>query len=333
MFADYMTTILRHFRENPDPAERIEFDYVLPVNEPQWEWQRGQEGCRYANADLKKLFLALDASLKVDGSRTKILGPESGSIPDMYSLDQPAREKWNADYGNYLDWICGDPRVASGFGGVISYHSYWSDDIPEKLIPHREQLGKALAKFPGWKIWQSEYCIMEHGRDLGMDTALRVARIIHHDLTLVNASSWQWWMAVANEDYKSGLIYTDYKKPGDAETIYESKLLWALGNYSRFIRPGMVRVELSGPQNVDGLMASAYLDEKNGRKVVVFVNFASEQKNVRLQSSLPADVETKFSTYLTSADKNLAAGESVSIAEPFSIPPRSVMTLVSEIRK
>lgn len=167
-------------------------------------------------------------------------------------------------------------------------------------------------------------------RDLGMDAALRMARIIHHDLTLVNASAWQWWMAVANEDCKSGLIYTDYKKPGDAETIYESKLLWALRNYSRFIRPGMVRVELSGPQDVNGLMASAYLDEKNGRKVVVFVYFAYEGKIVHLQSSLAADTETKFTLHLTSADKNLAAGEPVSVAESLSIPARCVMTLVSE---
>ena len=112
---------------------------------------------------------------------------------------------------------------------------------------------------------------MEGGRDLTIDTALRVARVIHCDLTLANASSWQWWLAVANEDYKSGLIYTDYRKPGDPENILESKILWALGNYSRFIRPGMRRVEMRGGPpgrlGADGLRLSRSGGAADGGRV------------------------------------------------------------------
>ncbi len=36
-FAGYIAAILRHFRDNSNPAERIDFNYVLPVNEPQWK--------------------------------------------------------------------------------------------------------------------------------------------------------------------------------------------------------------------------------------------------------------------------------------------------------
>ena len=329
-FAKYLAASVRHFRDNPVASEQIDFAYLLPVNEPQWEWLHGQEGCRYSNADLKKVYAALHSRLVADGLPTRILGPESGSIPDLFSFDEPARQKWHAGYGDYLNWICGDPAMAACFGGVISYHSYWSDQLPDKLVPDRQQLGQAFLNFPGWKIWQSEYCIMESGRDLGMATALRVARIIHCDLTLVNVSSWQWWMAVANEDFKSGLIYTDYQKPGDAETIYESKLLWVLGNFSRFIRPGMVRVELAGPQDVYGLMASAYYNETNGCAALVFVNCAAEQKIVRLQFVRPADMGRVFTLYVTSADQNLAPGQKIIGTDRFTIPPRSVVTLVSE---
>jgi hypothetical protein len=84
-----------------------------------------------------------------------------------------------------------------------------------------------------------------------MSTALYVARIIHHDLTIANARSWQWWTAVSQVDFKDGLVYLDDGSQGDsgkmgAETlslmrdgaVRESKLLWTLGNYSRFVRPG-----------------------------------------------------------------------------------------------
>ncbi len=328
-FAAYLADTLKHFRDNTNDAERVDFNFVLPVNEPQWEWQRKQEGNRASNGDLKKIFRAVKRRFDRDAVATKILGPDSGSIPDMTALDRPAREKWRADYGDYLHWICGDPEIAACFGGVISYHSYWSDEIPGQLVPHRETLGRAFAKFPNWKIWQSEYCIMERGRDLGMDAALRMARVIHCDLTLVNASAWQWWLAVSGGDYKDGLIYTDYRRVGDAETIYESKMLWALGNFSRFIRPGMVRVELSGPQNVRGLMASAYFDTQTGRAVLVFVNCAATEQKIQLQFA-PPFAHKIFTPFFTTAKQSLAAGKKIDTEKTFSLPPRSVVTLVGE---
>jgi len=333
-FAAYITDILVHFRDNPDERERIEFDYVLPFNEPQWDWQYGQEGNRAGNADLKRTWLALVKRLKQTGLKTKILGPESGNIPDMYLLDPGPREKWRADYGNYLHLICDDPEVSDGFVGILSYHSYWSDRVPDQLVPHRRELGRALSHYPAWKIWQTEYCIMESGRDLTMDSALRMARIVHCDLTLVSASAWLWWNAIANDDYKSGLIYTDYHDPGDAETVCESKLLWALGNYSRFIRPGMWRVEMAGRQDVVGLMASMFLGPEPGRAVIVFVNLAGHLQKVSLTmkgAEAGTITDRLFVPYVTSAETNLAAGRPVDIAKGFDIPARSVVTMVGEI--
>ena len=327
-FAVYLTDTLKHFRDEADERERTDFNYLFPVNEPQWEWQNKQEGNRVSNPDLKKIVRAVKSRLDRAGLKTKILGPESGSILDMNSLNASASKRWNADYGNYLQLICGDPEIAACFGGIVTYHSYWSDDIPSQLVPHRAALGRAFAQYPGWHIWQSEYCIMEPKRDLGMDAALRMARVIHCDLTIVNASAWQWWLAVSSGDYKDGLIYTDYKKSGNVETIHESKLLWTLGNFSRFIRPGMVRVELSGPQDVNGLMSSAFLDTSSQRVVVVFVNVSERGQSIRLQSA--AATPKWFTPWFTSATQNLVAGEKIDAAKIFSIPPRCVVTLVSE---
>lgn len=114
-FAKYLADILCHFRDDSDLAERIAFNYLIPVNEPQWEWQARQEGCRYSNADLKRLYPALKKRLDADGLRTQLLGPESGSISDMYSPDQPATERWHTDYGDYVRCICGDPQPCRVF--------------------------------------------------------------------------------------------------------------------------------------------------------------------------------------------------------------------------
>ena len=142
-----------------------------------------------------------------------------------------------------------------------SYHSVWPVD---KQVEYRQRVGEALKSAnPDLGYWMSEYCILQRNdeiggggrRDLGMNTALYVARIIHHDLTLTNARSWQWWTAITQVDYKDGLVYLDDGSEGDTGrmgghveslmqdgVVRESKLLWALGNYSGFVRPGMVRV-------------------------------------------------------------------------------------------
>lgn len=330
-YARYMAEILEHYRAHPDPAERIEFCRIFPHNEPKWDWLHSQEGNRASNEDLRKAHFALQEELERKKLPTLIGGPESGSIPAMYELDPGATSKWKADYGNYLEFFTQDKRLAKGLGGVMTYHSYWSDKIPDQLVPHRLALGKALAAKPGWKLWQSKYCVMEHGRDLGMDTALRVARVIHLDLTLVNASAWQWWLAVASEDYKSGLIYTDYKRPGDPENILESKLLWSLGNFSRFIRPGMRRVEMAGgTQDIHGLMASAYADESNRNHVAVFVNMSDKPASVRIRMNGHQEhASAKFIPYTTSAESNLKRGDALDASSPFEVPPRSVMSLVN----
>ncbi len=169
---------------------------------------------------------------------------------------------------------------------------------------------------------------MEPKRDLGMDAALRVARVIHCDLVFAQASAWQWWMAAAEADYKDALIYTDYRQPGDSQTIYPSKILWVLGNYSRFIRPGMVRVEVSGSQNIHGLLASAYFDQKSGGVVAVLINCATNAQNIYLKFSPHSAAPKQFTPWLTSTIKDLCAGEKFNANNNILIPPQSVLTLV-----
>ena len=334
-FADYLTDMLVHFRDNPDEAERIDFDRIFPHNEPKWDWQgrNNQEGNRASNEDIRRVHLALQQSLRKKNLRTLIAGPESGSIPAMVALNEQAQAKWHTEYGDYLDFFSKDLQLARGLGGVMTYHSYWSDRIPQELVPHREELGKALARHPGWKLWQTEYCVMEGGRDLGIDTALRVARIIHCDLTLANASSWQWWLAVANENYKSGLIYTDYQKPGDPENILPSKTFWALGNYSRFIRPGMRRVGIQGPQDVSGLMVSAYVDEPSRTIVAVCVNVGKQDAALNLSVAGKSGGrlgQVRFTRHVTSGKSDLEP-RGKTPGNGAVVPARSIVTFVTTI--
>jgi O-Glycosyl hydrolase family 30 len=342
-FARYLVDILEHFRTNPDKMERIGFDYISPVNEPNVEWNGlSQEGCRASNEDCKAVLRALDAELKKRKCPTGIAGMEVSGLPPLYSLADRMSKTYNANYGNYLDEFLGDPGTAGMLNHRFSYHDYGSDLIKGQLVENRQTLRKKFDQYPGWKPWMSEYCVMTGsegkgggGRDLTMSTALDVARIIHLDLTLVGVTAWQWWTAVSGVNYKDGLIFTDWKKPGDAESIITSRLLWAIGNYSRFVRPGMRRVELEGKgHDIRGLMGSAYKDEKERRVVAVYINVESGPQTVQLDFDLGGRRwrPKSIALHITSDREGdeLKEYPSPVAGAPIEIPARSVVTVTAQ---
>ena len=70
----------------------------------------------------------------------------------------------------------------------------------------------------------------------------------------------------------------------------DTKLLYTLGQYSRFVRPGMKRVEVNRSDNLSVIAAlrndmySAYIDEETNQ---VFLDFMARQ----LKKSLSLEIE------------------------------------------
>ena len=172
------------------------------------------------------------------------------------------------------------------------------------------------------------------GRDLGIDPDLYIARVIHFDLTIASASSWDWWLGVSPYNYKDGLVYVD--KNTSNGNYYESKMLWAMGNFSRFIRPGMKRIDITRsdgatPGNtVEDLMISSYYNEPNSIVATVFVNWDNQTKLVELDyQNLPTGKAINYIIpYVTSSSDDLTAYSALSVDDTVEIPSRSVVTLV-----
>jgi O-glycosyl hydrolase len=340
-YATYLVDILKHFRD----AWGIPFDQISPVNEPQWEWNNSnQEGNRASNEDIKAIVTALYEELNRQNVETEISLVESGDLPSWYLLKSSIGSKYHERYGNYLIDLFDDDTIKDKIARHFSGHSYWSDRVSNQLVQHRQILYSRLSSWfdNGWKYWVTEYCILDgpygnggHGRDLTIQTALDIARIIHYDLTICQASAWQWWTAVSPEDYKDGLIYTDYKNSPSTQNIIESKTLWTLGNYSRFIRPGSVRIELANADDKFGLLGSAYLSADRNRLIVVFLNMSAQEKRIVINlSGLNANQSiTAYTPHVTSDEPgdDLKAYLSFSADSAYTVPTRSVVTLTAEI--
>lgn len=333
-YAAFLTRILAQFE-----SEGYTFDYISPVNEPQWDWSKGsQEGTPATNEEIYLFVKYLSEAISKAKLETKIAVGESGSIEYLYEKkDKPAS-------GDQIEVFFNEQSPLSLIGlkhveKLITGHSYFTTWPVSKLNETREILRDKLDEAEGLSYWQSEFCILEespeigsgHQRDLGMATALYVARVIHADLSIANASSWQWWTALTTADFKDGLIYLDtgdeqdlfnegrLKKDGD---FHDSKLLWALGNYSRFVRPGMQRIHCSLENSA--LDGTAYQDI-DGNAVLVLINHQDKEEGILVDGSLILD-----RLYLTDKDHDLSQ---MAIAEKLVIiPPKSIVTLTGKLK-
>lgn len=353
-YADFLVDCIENLQEK----EGITFNYLSPVNEPQWDWMAGtngkanQEGTPATNRELFELTTLLSERLKKRDLVTTIALGEAGAINYLYGIvnnemrDNQIEEFWNP--ASNLS-IASLPNVEK----VITGHSYFSVWPVSSQVDHRQKLDTQVKKYPGLKYWQTEYCILEqpgeneipggtgNQRDLGMKTALFVARIIHNDLVVANASSWQWWTALTRANYKDGLIYLDDGasngglSPGYCKQdgfVRDSKLLWALGNFSFFIRPGMKRIHVDGQNNLRAstdVMISAYKEPLTKKLVVVAINTSNTERKYKLE--LKGKLKSgKLTPYVTSENANLQKGENVN-SDEIILAPKSVVTLTGEI--
>ena len=353
-FAKYIADML----ETAEKEDGIHFDYVCPVNEPDghWNWQGPkQEGSPATNREVARVAREMSREFVERGITTQILINESSDYRCMLGEYKTGWERgneiqcfWNPDS---TDTYVGNlPNIAH----IMAGHSYWTNTPLLKpsdkrydrigLYGWRKRIADAFKDVDA-DFWSTELCIMSNdeeihgggGFDFSMEVALYVARVMHYDLTVANARSWQWWRA-AGGNYKDGLIrmYVKGERTGgrggvrrsmvQENMVRDSKLMWTIGNFSRFVRPGAIRLDVKGDMEIDGVMLSAYRNT-DGRLAIVAINYSKEDRPIKI------DIEgKKTATAYRTSD---AEGESLKDVgeqklKDTVLPARSVTTFVCD---
>jgi hypothetical protein len=340
-YADFLVKVATHFK----------FDYISPVNEPQYQWGGDgstvstQEGSQATDDDIAALVKLLSQKLQAQHSSARVVIGEAGTWEALYTNNSDGRgDQINQFFSSASkDYIGNLPGVAQ----VISAHSYYTTCPDHTLVDTRQQVADKINQVdPALETWMTEFGVLGNicsalsgsPRSTGINYGLYVAKVINSDLTIANVSSWQWWLAVSPYNYSDGLVYindasgkinvNNCKQDG---IVLESKQLWSLGNYSRFIRPGMQRVAAS-IKDLDRLMAassvmvSAYKDQQDKKMVIVLVNMTTKTKTLQVDEQDGFAIQGNLlNTYTTDATRSLTRA----YAHPDSIvlSPRSVVTL------
>jgi glucuronoarabinoxylan endo-1,4-beta-xylanase len=211
------------------------------------------------------------------GTDTKVMAPETMNwwgFPEYFRAIQNNSAAWE-------------------YVSIFASHEYGLG--PSEPEPEITAAGK--------EYWQTE---VDTGRAAddptgdNMPTALNLAKAIHNDLTRANLNAWHYWWLWAGGT--SGVYNTD--------TDVWTKRLWVMGNFSRFVRPGYMRVSTSGdaPQ---GVLISAYTNTADGTVVVVAINQNSSATplSMFISGAAPCDM----TPWVTSDSDNIAAKSPITV--------------------
>jgi O-glycosyl hydrolase len=294
-FARFLVDVARRLIE----VEGAPVRWISPINEPQWDWQpsKGQEGCHYEAQEIADVLRALRHELAGSGLNIGISTPEAG--------------EWQSAE-HYAKAVFADPLLTQSLPH-FAVHSYWSDAADKAKFA-----AWMRANHPGKSVWMSEWTEMQAGRDPGMTSALTLANTLHDDLTTGGATSWQYWIAVSKYDWRDGLLYVDE----DRKEIVQTKRLWVLGNYSRFVRPGAVRVAAESSDPV--LRVSAFIDPASSALTVVVINTSPDAQTLAFDGPGAQGVRVLE----TSASHDLQRVYTGAVGDRYAVDGESVTTYV-----
>jgi glucuronoarabinoxylan endo-1,4-beta-xylanase len=217
------------------------------------------EACQWTAQQLHDFTTNLYSALSAKGvGSTKIILPEAPGWLNGPALYTPTLN---------------DPTAAAEVG-IIANHDYVADnEVGDTTIP--VQLSTS-----GKPMWESEVSQLGGDYDGNITNAIYWAGRIHLFMTTAQANAWHYWLLVAYSSDNEGLT--------DNNGI-PAKRMYALGQFSRFVRPGYYRIDASG-----GIAEiSAYKDSQSPNFAIVAIN--PNSTNLTQVSTSPISQEQMLS--------------------------------------
>jgi O-glycosyl hydrolase len=308
-YAGYLTTVIKHIHD----AWHITIPYISPMNEP--DYTRSdctQEGMEVPPALRATVVTDLGKDLAAQAPYTKIIADESSDVGSQFNTEL---SQWMSVPGT------------SQYVSALATHTY---DFPsDATLAQASQLAQSYGK----QLWATEICCQKY-QGPGQEPAygeqfdptitggLSMAQFIYQDLTSGNMSAFDWWVALSaaqgcditqascmdtvnSTGWNDGLLNFDPNFATDHNyNVYPTKRFYTLGQFSRFVRPGAVRHDVTGAPS--GVQALAF--ENHGQwQVVVLNENAAGSGSSTFSLQLPGTGTLRpQGTYQTSATASLS---------------------------
>jgi len=233
-FADYLTEVVKHFRDNWG----IAFRTVEPFNEPSagwWTINNNQEGCGF-RAEQPRMVKELGKNLvaKVLFSTCKV------SAADENAVDQA------------VNGLAVYDDSALSYMSQINTHTYYG-----RSPANFANLASAAASRRKI-LWQSESGPLAGTG--GQDITMLMSQYIIEDIKLLKASAWLDWQSVGSGNW--GTFQVDR----NTLALMPEKRYYMQAAFGRFIRPGSQIIESNNSNTIAALVP------RTGNLVIIIRN-------------------------------------------------------------
>lgn len=212
---------------------------------------------------------------------------------------------------SYVSAVQGNP-AANAATGVFTSHGY--SGAPTTPV-----------NTGGRSVWESEWSVNGNQWDGSWDDnnqadGITWARNAHNALTGANVNAFLYFWGISTTSHDSSLIGLR------GSTLTPAKRYYALAGYSRFIRPGAVRISATGGSG--GLDVSAFKNP-DGSVIVVALNTATSSTSATYTVANTGLSGGTVTPYLTNTGSSMAAQQTMSLNNGVftaTVPARSLVT-------
>ena len=262
---------------------------------------------------------------------TNNLGPKLASAGQTsVRIIMPEAANWNGSGGSGLAGesdACMADAGCYDFIGINAWHDYdatWSS--PNAVPNPYTSLDKGYWETEASGIsGLSNLSLCDGCWDPSMADGLLWASIIDNRMAVANANAWHFWWLINRNGDNEGLINQD--------GVTTSKRMYVLGQYSKFVRPGWVRIDATHAPT-GGVTVSAYKDPNSGNFAIVVTNQNSSNTNVTFSLSgfTPASVTPWVTLGQLEPGGNRATSALAAADLPVALAAQSVTTFVGTWR-
>lgn len=285
-YANYLIQYTKYYAQEGIPITDLAF-----TNEPNWT-------ASYSSM----LFTPAQAA-----ELAKIVGP----LADAAGLKMTCCDaiNWTSEAG-YSAAIVADAE-ASRWVTTHTGHSYGNGPTSPLSVG-------------GKHTWMSEWspdgtAWNENWDDGSGYDGFTVAQAIHTALTGGNVNAYIYWYGVSAGTTRAFI-------QSDGTNYRASKRLWAMASYSRYVRPGAIRI---GASTSDSNLRLSAFRNTDGSVVVVALNAASNATSVSYALQNTGVTSGTATPYLTNSSNGMAAQSAIGVsggAFTASVPARSLVT-------
>ncbi|MDX2109240.1 MAG: glycoside hydrolase family 30 beta sandwich domain-containing protein [Verrucomicrobiota bacterium] len=278
-------------------------DAISINNEPRFDTFYGS--CVYSDAQYARLFRKVVDAFRADNYDMKFFGTEHMTFDVTTNL-------------NMLREIVEDPAYTDAMPYVAA-HGYTNGVATDTKPTSASTYWTSITDIYNKEYWMTETSGEPHTWDGALNG---VASAMHNAFVGGRASLYTYWLF-------------NHESPYHGEELFEKavpqKKAYAFQHYSKYVRPGMVRLDAT-PSTLQKFDISSWADVDAGVVVMVALNRNDTAKTVTVKMLHNVGVQT-FSAWRTSASdaENFLKVGNVAVSDEgeftLTLPPLSIVTL------